>query len=280
MTEVSQFDAILGTGAGGPLAPPTAWNVYGTYVQYGGGVVVGSPTGGATGPGTINCADLFINGAAFDPGTVIMKTGGTLTGPLIQAADPVAALGSATKQYVDAAKASAGIGIFLPLAGGTLTGPLLQAADPVAPLGSATKQYVDAAKASAGVGTFVPLAGATMTGFLVLNADPTTASQAATKNYVDNRITTVTGAYLLLAGGTMTGLLTLSGAPTAALHAATKAYVDSHTFVDAPSDSQYYSRLNGAWAVPPGGLTDAPSDGSTYGRLNATWSNVLDAGTF
>ena len=45
--------------------------------------------------------------------------GGTLTGPLLLAADPSAALGAATKQYVDT-KA----GLYLPLAGGTLTGAL------------------------------------------------------------------------------------------------------------------------------------------------------------
>jgi hypothetical protein len=48
----------------------------------------------------------------------IDRTGDTMTGALILAADPVTALGAATKQYVDN-KA------FLPLAGGTLTGSLV-----------------------------------------------------------------------------------------------------------------------------------------------------------
>jgi hypothetical protein len=48
---------------------------------------------------------------------VLPIAGGTLTGPLILAADPTAALGAATKEYVDT-KA------FLPLSGGTLTGGL------------------------------------------------------------------------------------------------------------------------------------------------------------
>lgn len=47
-------------------------------------------------------------------------TGGTLTGPLYLAADPVVPLGAATKQYIDRAVASA-----LPLSGGTLTGTLM-----------------------------------------------------------------------------------------------------------------------------------------------------------
>lgn len=51
-------------------------------------------------------------GAPFVP-----LAGGTMTGPLILSGDPTAALGAATKQYVDTAP-------FLPLAGGTMTGPL------------------------------------------------------------------------------------------------------------------------------------------------------------
>ena len=53
---------------------------------------------------------------------LITSAGGTLTGPLIMAADPVAALGTATKQYVDN-HAPLG-GPYLPLAGGTVTGNL------------------------------------------------------------------------------------------------------------------------------------------------------------
>jgi hypothetical protein len=71
--------------------------------------------------------------------------GGTLTGPLILAADPSNALGAATKQYVDARTSAA----YLPLGGGTLTGPLILAADPTNALGAATKQYVDTAGAVA-----------------------------------------------------------------------------------------------------------------------------------
>lgn len=47
----------------------------------------------------------------------LLRSGGTLTGPLTLAADPAAPLEAATQQYVDA---NAG----LPLSGGTLTGPL------------------------------------------------------------------------------------------------------------------------------------------------------------
>jgi hypothetical protein len=192
--EATPFD-VLGAGAGGPLTAPSPWLVSSGWITYPGGIVVGSPSGGNKGAGVLNTADLYVNGVHFLPA------------------------------------------LYLPLTGGTLSGPLLQAADPVNPLGTATKQYVD--------GKF-------------------------------------TVAYLPLSGGTMTGTLTLAADPAAALSAATKQYVDARTplTTDAPSDNNYYSRQNGAWAVAPGGLSDSPRDGSTYGRNNGIWSNVFDAGTF
>jgi hypothetical protein len=93
---------------------------------------------------------------------VVPLAGGTLTGPLILAADPSTALGAATKQYVDGhgfadapndgstyGRKNLGWSKALDLAGGTLTGPLLLAADPTVALGAATKQYVDAATTGA-----------------------------------------------------------------------------------------------------------------------------------
>ena len=59
--------------------------------------------------------------AAAVGGGALLKSGGTMTGPLILAADPSALLGAATKQYVDARVGGSG---FLPLTGGTMTGTL------------------------------------------------------------------------------------------------------------------------------------------------------------
>ena len=90
--------------------------------------------------------------------TCLNLTGGTLTGPLVLAADPTATLGAATKQYVDTH--AAGLtdapadgsdygrknnawDKVLGLGGGTLTGALTLAADPATNLQAATKQYVD-----------------------------------------------------------------------------------------------------------------------------------------
>lgn len=73
--------------------------------------------------------------AAINTAPFLLIAGGSLTGPLLLAADPTQALGAATKQYAD--------NNFLKLAGGTLTGPLILAADPTTALGAATKQYID-----------------------------------------------------------------------------------------------------------------------------------------
>lgn len=122
----------------------------------------------------------------------VAKAGDTMTGLLILSGDPSAALGAATKQYVDAINSSLTTSISGKLAttGGTLTGFLTLSADPTSSLHAATKQYVDAADALKLI-----KAGDTMTGFLTLNADPTSALHAATKQYVDG------GAYQTSVGG-------------------------------------------------------------------------------
>ena len=112
---------------------------------------------------------------------------------------------------------------------------------------------------------YFPYSGGTFTGMVTLAADPTSLLHAATKRYVDTSITTLTNTtnstFVPLAGGTMTGVLTLSSDPTLALHAATKEYVDTKA---------------SGFTMP-----DAPSDGNYYGRLNGTWASVnIDAGTF
>jgi hypothetical protein len=144
--------------------------------------------------------------------TTLPKSGGTMTGALTLAADPMASLQAASKQYVDAQAATA-----LPKSGGTMTGALTLAADPTASLQAASKQYVDAQAATA-----LPKSGGTLTGMLALSASPTTALQAAPKQYVDTQI----AATVLKGGSTMTGALTLAADPTSALQAATKQYVD------------------------------------------------------
>jgi hypothetical protein len=247
LLEPTPLESILGSGAGGPLSAPTPWIQYTGYLQYNGGVVVGNPTGGNEGAGTINAPAIYANGTQVIPANYLPYTGGIMTGLLTLSGDPINPLGATTKQYSDTK---------VPLSGGTMTGPLIQAADPINPLGSATKQYVDNKAA-----LYLPLVGGTLTGVLTLSGAPTANLQAATKLYVDNAVSGVPLTnYLPLAGGTLTGALTLAADPTTLLQAATKQYVDGRT-----------SGFN---------IPDAPSDGSTYGRNNAAWSNVVDAGAY
>jgi hypothetical protein len=150
-------------------------------------------------------------------GTALPKSGGTLTGALVLASDPSTTLQAATKNYVDSQ-----VGTVLPKSGGSLSGALTLAADPTAALQAATKEYVD---------TRVLRNGDTLTGPLMLAADPTSALQAATKEYVDNQVATT----LPKAGGTLTGILTLATDPTSSLQAATKHYVDSQSVTGLPT---------------------------------------------
>jgi hypothetical protein len=153
----------------------------------------------------------------------LQLAGGTMTGALVLAADPVANLQAATKQYVDS-----------------------KSAFPEAPTDGSVygRQGSTTSWQKA-----VPLAGGTMTGLLTLSGDPTATNGAATKHYVDaNAITDApadgysygrnTHAWtqvVPLSGGTMTGLLTLSADPTAALGAATKQYADTKAPLASPA---------------------------------------------
>ena len=149
--------------------------VAGDFVIQAGGLYAAK---GAVAAGAFNPSQWTKVAAATDAGGPYLPiAGGTLTGALVLAADPGAALGAATKQYVDGKVTAAP---FLPIAGGTLTGPVTLSGPPTIPLHAATKAYVDA-------GAFVPIAGGTMTGDLVLNRDPVVALGAATKQSVDAR---------------------------------------------------------------------------------------------
>ena len=72
----------LGVGPGGPLPSPSPWTWYGSWIKWTGGVVVGNPTGGNLGPGTVNASAFFLNGAAFNLNNYLPLTGGIISGTL------------------------------------------------------------------------------------------------------------------------------------------------------------------------------------------------------
>src|SRR6516164_3876193 len=145
MTEASLYETILGSGAGGPLTAPGPWVQFTGYVNYVGGVTVGTPVGGNQGAGTINASKYFDDGVQIDANKYFLYTGGKLTGTLTLSGDPVGALDAATKRYVDnnITTVNTSLGSYLLKSGGTLTGPLILAADPTTALGACTKQYAD-----------------------------------------------------------------------------------------------------------------------------------------
>jgi hypothetical protein len=107
---------------------------------------------------------------ASDP-TKLPLAGGTMTGPIVLAADPVTASQAANKNYVD--NHTGPDPTKLPLAGGTMTGPIVLAADPTTPSQAANKNYVDSHALSDP--TKLPLAGGILTG-------PVTAPNVNGKN--------------------------------------------------------------------------------------------------
>ncbi|HEY1430752.1 MAG TPA: hypothetical protein VGF39_03870 [Stellaceae bacterium] len=218
-------------GGGGGIPEPPDSQLYGRRGPSGAGQwsLISATTGVPEAP---------IDGAIYGRGQVsgasawarvLPTAGGTMTGVLWLAADPLPgqSLAAATKNYVDNVGAVANAAV--KRAGDAMTGFLSLTGDPQSALQAATKNYVDTKTYP-----YVPLAGnVTMTGPLTLSAAPTGASpvnQAATKGYVD-AVSTVANAAVPLAGNvTMTGPLTLSAAPTGVSpvnQAATKGYVDA-----------------------------------------------------
>ena len=228
---------------------------------------------------TINAATQ----AALD--AKVALSGGTMTGLLVLSGNPSAALGAATKQYVDAINTSLSTSISgkLSTAGGTLTGSLTLASDPSSALQAASKQYVDTAAALK-----VNKAGDTMTGALVLAADPAAALEAATKQYVDG------GGYQTTVGGSATysgkvvklnsvGIIDGSMLPVAATYlgtvSLTAAYALSGTFstgnyyavsTTGTVDSSWNSRLTGSPATCSAGQS------IIYNGATTKWDLVGD----
>jgi hypothetical protein len=200
-------------------------------------------TGDATNAAAAAAAQTTANAA-------LPKSGGTMTGPLVLAAAPSAALEAATKAYVDAQN-SGNI-----KSDGTVAFTAVQSGvTPTAAAHLATKGFVDTgdatnataimteatARAAADATLTTDLASevtrattaeATLTTNVATNATAIT-TEATARTAADATLTTAAAAAqstadaaLPKAGGTMTGAIVLAGAPTADLQASTKKYVD------------------------------------------------------
>jgi hypothetical protein len=96
---------------------------------------------------------------------------------------------------------------------------------------------------------------------------------------------TFNGSGVTIAGGlAVNGLLALASVSNLAIYGGSAGQVLSTNgsgvlswatrLSDAPSDGQFYTRQNAAWAVAPGGMTDAPNDGTAYARKSAGWAHL------
>jgi hypothetical protein len=188
--------------------------------------------------------------------SLVPLAGGTMTGALILAADPVDPLEATTKQYVDT-RASSWQGTY------------------------------DAAANVPDLGNFIyRVNGWNWTVTVAGQANNGIPGIGGTQLQVGNIIQYITGTtnayvcaragnqflYVNKGGDVMGGPLGLVGDPTAALHAATKQYVDNHPgmFVE-PLDNKYYARQGG---VTPGWVPtvdEAPLDGGQYVRESGGW---------
>lgn len=211
--------------------------------------------------------------------------GGTMTGLLVLSADPSAALGAATKQYVDNINTSLSTSISgkLSTAGGTLTGALTLSGSPSSAQHATPKTYVDTADALK-----VTKSGDTMTGFLTLSADPTSALHAATKQYVDG------GAYQTAVGGSSTyagkvvklngsGILDTSMLPVSSTYLGTVNLVAAYALGTGFTSGNYYAvtttgTIDSSWSTRLNGSPTTCTAGQSiiYNGGTAKWDLVGD----
>ncbi|ABF82121.1 hypothetical protein MIV091L [Invertebrate iridescent virus 3] len=123
---------------------------------------------------------------------VLPLSGGTMTGPIVQPADPTSDTQLANKKYVDTAIGSVGATKYLALTGGAVTGTI-QSPAPTAASDLTNKEYVDNKVTALGSGPFLPLSGGVVTGVVSQAALPTANEDLANKQYVDQKVATVSG---------------------------------------------------------------------------------------
>lgn len=164
--------------------------------------------------------------------------------------------------------------------------PVMLAADPVDPLEAVTKHYVDVnalTDAPNDGQLYGRASGAWATAYSTTNpANYQTAAQvtASLAGYLPLTGGTVSGGTAFTAGIILAGPANLSLGGGTAGQVLTKGAGTGQVawaapgLSDAPSDGQFYTRQNAAWAVSPGGMTDAPNDGTAYARKSAAWAHL------
>jgi len=154
-------------------------------------------------------------------------SGGTMTGPLMLAANPLFGLEAATKQYTDAADA-----LRVLKAGDTMTGPLVLAGNPITNLDAAPKQYVDSTLSAHAADDTRHLTSAQNTFLDAVTVSATEVNQlTGLASNVQGQINTKFDR----AGGLITGDITLdtgrtifvSKIPASGTEVVNKSYVDS-----------------------------------------------------
>jgi len=198
-------------------------------------------------------------------------SGATMTGPLILNANPTAAMGATTKQYVDSQDAlhptftdlangllskadidgtpsdtfvlnndwvgAPSTNVFFGVDRGTQPNTYLRWNEgiDVWELTNDGSTYSDILTSGSIAGLFLPITGGTLTGALVLAAAPVIPLGAATKGYVDTAIAGIGTTYVDVAGDTMTGVL---------VHPVGSAAVPAITFLGDLSTGFYHSAVN------------------------------------
>lgn len=171
------------------VAHPSYWTEsVSTAQEYAAAAATSASAASVSATAASNSAVDAANSAALTAG-MLPLTGGTMTGPLVLSADPLVALGAATKQYVDARVGGTG---YLPLSGGTMTGVLTLSGNPLSALDAAPKQYVD---------TFMPKSGGVFTGNISAPA------VSATNLYASSSIALTTSTAQLASDASSTSLI-------------------------------------------------------------------------
>jgi hypothetical protein len=228
-----------------------------------------------------------------------------MTGALVLAADPAAALEAATKQYVDGGGYQTTVGGSATYSGkvvklnsvGIIDGSMLPVAATYLGTVSLTAAYALSGTFSTGNYYAVSTTGTVDSSWNSrLTGSPATCSAGQSIIYNgattkwdlvgDTTSATAINGKLDKAGGTMTGLVTLSADPSSALHAATKQYVDSagtaltsgYTAADSALSSTLTSSIAGKLPLSGGTMTGAITlSGAPSSALHAASKDYVDS---